>query len=278
MANPLQIGRSQLGRARRSGEHALRRADARRRPLPDFVIVGAQKAGTTSLHDYLCQHPSVSQPATKEVHFFDLAYGRGAGWYRAHFRPGRPGQISGESTPYYLFHPAVPGRLQETLPEAKLIVLLRDPVDRAFSHHNHERALGYEHLEFEAALAAEAERLAGEEERLLADPGYRSRAHQHFSYLARGNYAEQLERWFEHCGEERFLVLSAEDLFGDPAAVVAVAQEFLELPRQIPVDLSAKNARSYAPIPEPLRERLREHFAPANERLRALLGRDLGWD
>ena len=180
--------------------------------------------------------------------------------------------MTGEATPYYLFHPLAPARVAELLPEARLIVLLRDPIDRAFSHHNHERALGFEELDFEAALEAEAGRLLGEEERLLADPSYRSFSHQHHSYLSRGRYAAQLERWFECCGEERILVLSAEDLFTQPAAVVGEAQEFLGLPAQTPVDLSAKNARSYAPIPAATRDRLSRDFAADNERLRAAAG------
>jgi len=277
MATAAEIGRRQLGKARRSGEHVLRRASAAGRPLPDFLIVGAQKAGTTSLQAYLTQHTSVVAPVTKEVHYFDRSYERGTGWYRANFHRVEPGLLTGEATPYYLFHPAVPQRVAELLPEARLLVLLRDPIDRAFSHHNHERALGFEELSFEDALAAEAVRLEGEEERLLADPGYRSFAHQHHSYLSRGRYAGQLERWFECCGEERILVLSAEELFTQPAAVLHRAQEFLGLPAQTPTDLSARNARSYAPISAAVRDRLSLEFAADNERLSALLGRDLGW-
>lgn len=277
MGTAVEIGRRQIGRARRSGEHVLRRASAAGRPLPDFLIIGAQKAGTTSLHDYLCQHSAVAAPVTKEVHFFDNEFQRGSGWYRAHFRRGEQGALTGESTPYYLFHPLAARRAAEVVPEARLIVVLRDPIDRAFSHHNHELALGFEQLPFEAALEAEAERLRGEEERLIADPRYRSPSHQHHSYLCRGRYAGQLERWFERYGEERILVLGAEDLFARPGAVVREAQDFLGLPPQAPVDLTAKNARSYAPIPPRLRERLAAEFEDDNRRLYRVLGRDFGW-
>ena len=167
--------------------------------------------------------------------------------------------------------------MASTLPQCRLIVILRDPVDRAFSHHNHERALGFEDLSFEQAIEREPTRLAGEEERILEDPSYHSFAHQHHSYLARGRYAEQLERWLEHIPPERLLVLSAEDLFVEPVVVVAQAQDFLDLPRETPADLSAKNARAYTPIPERTRVSLSERFAADNQRLYELVGRDFGW-
>lgn len=271
-------GRRALGRARRGAGHTLRRASASRRQLPAFLILGAQKGGTTSLHEYLAEHPLISPPTTKEVHYFDHAYRRGAGWYRAHFRPpSRPGEISGESTPYYLFHPLVPELVARDLPDSKLIVILRNPIDRAFSHHNHERALGFEDLPFEQAIAREPDRLAGEEERILADPRYRSLSHQHHSYLSRSRYADQLERWFRHADRDRFLILSSEDLFGDPRAALAETHRFLGLEPNVPGDLTARNARSYAPIPDDLRGRLRREFEPHNRRLYELTGRDFGW-
>jgi hypothetical protein len=267
-----------LRSAARTTVTAVRRVNVSRRPLPDFLIVGAQKAGTTSLHQYLCAHPRVAPSLTKEVHYFDLGYDRGESWYRAHFDPPRRGdEVTGESSPYYLFHPLAPARAAADLPEARIIVLLRNPIDRAFSHHNHELSVGRETLPFEDALAREAERLAGEEERILADPRYLSAAHQRHSYLRRGFYAEQLERWFGRYDRDRFLVLSAEDLFAAPAEVVATTQRFLGLEPVVPDDLTPRNARSYDPLPAPTRARLRAEFAPRNERLYELVGRDFGW-
>jgi hypothetical protein len=256
----------------------VRRATAGRRPDPDFLIIGAQKAGTTSLHAYLAAHPEVSASTVKEVHYFDLSYHRGRAWYRAHFKPLRPGQtLAGETSPYYLYHPLVPGRVAADLPAAKLIAVLRDPVDRAFSHHNHEVTLGFEQLSFEAALECEGKRLAGERERLMADPRLNSFAHQHHSYLDRGRYAEQLENWYAVTDTDRVLVLSSEELFEEPAATLARAQEFLELEPHLPADLSARNGRSYSPLPPGLRTRLAEGFGASNEALFRLLDRDLGW-
>jgi hypothetical protein len=270
--------RALAGRARRYGAHTLRQLDGRRRPLPEFLIIGAQKAGTSSLHDHLCQHPMVTPPVTKEVHYFDHSFDRGDSWYRAHFAPRQGEELAGESTPYYLFHPAVPARAASLVPAAKLIVLLRDPVARAYSQHNHERTLGFETLDFEPALAAEAERLRGAGERLLAEPGYSSFSHQHHSYLARGLYAEQLERWFELYPRDQVLVIGAEELFADPVGVVLRCQRFLGLEEVAPVDVSAKNAREYVPIPAATEARLRAGFAGPNERLFELLGRRFEWD
>jgi hypothetical protein len=262
----------------RSGQIALRRLNASRRLEPSYLIIGAAKAGTTSLHDLLCEHPRVLPPTEKEIHYFDFHYGRGPGWYRAHFATkAGPEEIAGEATPYYLFHPAVPERVAADIPDARLIALLRDPIDRALSHHNHESASGYETLSFEEALDAEPGRLEGEEARILADPGYRSFPHQHHSYLARGRYAQQLGRWLEQVDREQILILSAEELFEEPARTLETAQRFLDLEPATPRDLRARNARSYSPMPEDLRDRLRAEFAEENKRVYELAGRDFGW-
>jgi len=243
---------------------------------PTFMIIGAQKAGTTSLHQYLGEHPDVGMPTTKEVHYFDFEAQRPLDWYRAHFPLRGSCSHTGEATPLYLFHPAVPARVRAALPDVRLIVLLRDPVERAYSHHNYEVALGFEELSFDEAVAREPERLAGEEQRILADPGYRSYAFQHYSYVSRGLYSGQLERWFEHFPREQFLVLAAERLFTDPAGTLHEVQRWLGLSEHTPAELTARNAGSYAPIDPALRSQLRERFAPDVSRLRDLV-EELPW-
>jgi hypothetical protein len=257
----------------------VRRPTARVRATPDFLIVGAQRSGTTSLYRYLTEHPAVTAPVRKEIQYFTLHNRRGDGWYRAHFPFEGRGRVTFEATPYYLFHPAAPVRAAQTVPSAKVIALLRDPVARAFSQWQHNASRGAERLGFEAALDAEAERLAGESERLVADPTYRSDPHRLWSYTARGEYADQLQRWFEHYPRQQVLVLRSEDLYERPGQTYARALQFLGL---APVELDAypryTRRASNARITDSARQRLTTHFRPHNERLAALLGEEVWWD
>jgi sulfotransferase family protein len=276
-------------RAIRTAAKAVGDVTADQRVLPDFLVVGAQRAGTTTLYHHLVQHPQIlGAVADKEVHHFDLRDAEGLRAYRAAFpRRGtvqraarRAGAriVVGEATPYYLFHPAVPARVRAALPDVRLVAVLRDPVSRAWSHHGHEVDLGYEDLPFEAALDREEERLAGEEQRLLADPRAESFAHQHFSYVARGRYIEQLERWWHAFPREQLLLLRSEDLHRDPAETLRSIERHLGVGAWSPPVWRTINAsaggRSMAPG---TRERLQATFAPWNERLRAATGIDWDW-
>jgi hypothetical protein len=256
---------------------------------PQFIIIGAQKAGTTSLYEYLVRHPGVASAKTKEVHFFDQHFFRGLGWYWNQF-PGvwsrltspyriKHGVITGEASPYYMPHPNAPRRIKQFVPHAKLIVLLRNPIDRAYSHYKLRARRGREHIgTFEEAIDAEAERLNGEWEKMIADEKYYSINHQRFSYLERGHYAEQLERWFALFSREQFLILKSEELFEDPPAVYGQVTEFLGLPLHQLQDFQKFNSATYTEMNPATRERLQKYFAPHNARLQELLGRDFGWD
>ena len=242
------------------------------RALPDAMIIGAMKCGTSSLHNYLAQHPGVIAPLRKEVHYFDLHYDEGELWYRANFaRSGEPG-LNLDSSPYYLAHPLAPQRAHALVPNARLIVLLRDPVRRAYSHYWHERDKQRETLPFEEAIAAEPTRLGDDEQRLARGEIRHSRAHQHFGYLARGRYAEQLERWWQVYPREQTLVLRFEDLAREPMSVLGRTLDFLGLPRVERVRLEARNVRKYPPMDPATSDRLRDYFAPHDARLQALLG------
>jgi hypothetical protein len=197
------------------------RVDTRSTMLPYFLILGAQRAGTSSLYKFLRQHPSLRLPRKKEIHFFDLYYTRGLRWYARQFPAFvfKRKKKTGEATPYYLFHPAVAERVADALPDVKLIALLRDPTARAYSHFQMSVFKGNETiLDFEAALAAEHERLQGETENLMADPDYFSFFYQKHSYYARGLYCQQLKHWMRFFQRSRLHVTQNELLFDDSQA------------------------------------------------------------
>jgi hypothetical protein len=260
----------------RGGYRAYGSATAGLRPLPDFLILGAQKAGTTALYAYLRWHPEITGPSFKEVSFFDRHYAKGERWYRAHM-PVRRRSLVGEASPSYLFHPLAPERVAGMLPGARLITLLRNPVDRAFSHYQHEVALGREPLSFEDAVDREDERMQGELERMLRDPSYFSLAWWNYTYIARGRYAEQLERWFAAFPREQLLVLFTEELSADTAATYRRVLDFLGVTARDLETYPRIFDRDYADMNPGTRARLHKEFENPNRRLASLLGRDLPW-
>ena len=260
----------------RGTRRAYGHATVAMRPLPNFLILGAQKAGTTALYAYLRWHPQVTGPSFKEVSFFDRHYARGERWYRAHF-PARRRPAVGEASPSYLFHPLAPERVAQLLPDARLVALLRNPVDRAFSHYQHEVALGREPLSFEQAIVREDERMRGELQHMLDDELYFSHAWWNYTYLARGRYAEQLERWFASFPREQLLVLLTDELAQDPGGAYGRVLDFLGVEvRELP-SYPRIFEREYDEMPAETRAQLDRSFQEPNRRLEALLGRDLPW-
>jgi len=264
--------------AARKALFAGRRATAPLRTLPDFLIIGAQRSGTTSLFNWLTSRPDVGRPFKKEVHYFDLNYHRGLGWYRSHFPIRRKGRISGESTPYLLLHPLAPDRAARDLPETRFVVVLREPVERAISAywHRRQRLAGRgEPIDesLEEALERESEAVDVLGERVAR--GEVSLEHMAYSFVRRGEYAPQLERWFAAVGRDRVLVLEAERLGADPAYAERVV-EWLGLPPRPadPFPVLNRAAREVPASPETV-ARLRDHFEPFNRRLFELLGEEL---
>ncbi|MBR8741260.1 sulfotransferase [Nocardiopsis sp. MG754419] len=256
------------------------------RALPDFLICGAQRSGTTSLFKSLSRHPAVTGPVLRKgVHYFDTGHHRGLDWYRSHFplrgglraRWGRPRTRVFESSPYYLFHPLAPERIARELPEGKVVVILRDPVERAYSAHAHETARGFETAPFARAIEWEEDRLAGEEERMIADPGHYSHSHQHHGYVARGHYVDQLVRMERHLGRERLHVVDYADLFDGTSRALEEIIRFLELPPAPMVPPGRHNARKRAMMPEPLRAELTSRFTDSDARLADWWGRTPSW-
>jgi len=257
------------------------------RPLPDFLVIGAQKAGTTALYAYLRWHPGIGGPSWKEVSFFDRHYPRGGAWYRGHFPNALRGWVAqrsngrrlvvGEASPSYLFHPLAPQRVHDVVPRVRLIALLRNPIDRAYSHYQHEVALGREPLPFDEALDVEAERMRGEVERMTADPSYFSHEWWDHTYLARGRYAEQLERWYAVFPRDQLLVVSSADLDERPGETYAEILAFVGAESHELGDYPRLFRREYSAMSAETRERLAAYYAEPNRWLYDLLGRDFGW-
>lgn len=285
-ADERQELRSWVQIGRRHWPGAVARLTARQRVLPTFLLAGAEKSGTTSLFAYLAANPGVLPAKVKEPRYFSREYHRGLLWYRSFF-PLSPVVAStrrrlgvepavGEGS-QILWHPHAPARAHVLNHAMRLIVLLRDPVDRAYSefqmkrHHN-------KGVSFEEAIELEEERTAGELERMESDPSYYSFAFERYAYLARGRYLEQLERWLRFFPREQLLVLVTDDLRADPAGTVATTLRFLGLPSRGSVRYDHQRVGDYRePLAPETRERLAQHFAEPNRRLYEFLGRDLGW-
>lgn len=169
-------------------EWLYRRASSRYRKLPDFLIIGAQKSGTSSLFHYLGQHPALRPAFRKEVHYFDGGLKNGESWYRSHFCLDSPGGHQAvkafEASPLYLFHPLAARRIHDRIPGMKLVVVLRNPVERAISQYFHSRRHGRESLPLMEALQQEDERLAA----AIRNENYEDESFIHHSYKRRGLY------------------------------------------------------------------------------------------
>lgn len=275
-----------------SARISVRRLTATQRPLPDVLVIGAQRSGTSSLYKYLGAHPQAFPSLRKEVEYFSTRFTEGEPWYRAHFplaarmaaRSRRLGKspISFEATPDYMLHPFAAARASELVPDARIIALLRNPIDRAISQYGHNRRLGQEPLTFEEALDQEDDRLAPEAEKIAADPAYQARPLRRYSYITRGRYAEQLERWQAWFPSSQMLIVRFEDLTAHPAQTLSSIESFLGIDDWHPAAFAnhsyGRAGRAGDEQADPgLRARLAEIFRSENERLADLLGYDLEW-
>ena len=252
-----------------------------RRPgmVPGFLVIGGKRCGSTSLTSWIFQHPDVAPCRTaKGTHYFDVHHHRGWQWYRGSFPPVGSGHLTGEGSPYYSFHPASLDWIAAELPDVKLLLVLREPAARAYSHYNYNVKRGFEDLPIEQALDAEPERLAGEEERLLADPEYPAWNFRHFGYLARGHYDDHVASVLARFPAEQLLVIKSEALFTEPATELARVWEYLGLRAVTLDDLAAhKQMRYEEPIPDSVRGRLVDYYAPRLQRLYDSPAVDFTW-
>ncbi|MBO9997408.1 MAG: tetratricopeptide repeat protein [Cyanobacteria bacterium SID2] len=236
---------------------------------PSFIILGAQKAGTSSLYVYLTRHPKVVSGLRKEVEFWSWKFRRGMDWYFAHFPPLPEGEgfISGEACPGYLDFYEAAERMQDVLPNVKLIVLLRNPVDRAVSHYYHWIRRHQEMLPFDRACKDKI--------RELQDAG--SAWNLPSNYIARGMYVEFLKHWFKIFSREQFLILDSEAFYRNPSQTLCEVHEFLGLEPQPLSNYKKYNAGSYSPVDAETRQYLRDFYEPYNRELEDLLGMSFHW-
>lgn len=259
---------------------------ASQRALPDYIVIGGQKCGTTSLHDYIKRHPNIVPPFKKDSSFFDANYFRGYPWYQAHFplqswmdqlRAKGERFVTGEVTTTYMFHPLAAERAAKHLTDVKFIALLRNPAIRAYSQYQHMKRTGREDLSFREAIEKEGERLNGILERVEKSDDEAHMIFRNFAYKARGRYAEQLGRWFKRFPRDRFLILKSEDLFSQPEQVCRQLYDFLGLPDFKLEKYENANPGRYSDADVKIIKELEEYFVPHNKELYELVDSNFGW-
>ncbi|KAA1421465.1 sulfotransferase domain-containing protein [Nocardioides humilatus] len=260
----------------------LRRTTVARRSVADVIVCGAQKSGTTYLANLMASQPGFYSPPIKEIHFFNLHWAKGADWYASHFQLRSSGALQVDASPSYMIHPAVPDRINEVCPEAKVVFVLRDPVSRAYSHYQHNKRAGWEPLEFPEALAAEDGRISADVGALEKDPNTLGVDYALYSYRTRGLYHRFLERFYDVLGADKILVLDSKKVFGGDAEEFALLGEFVGRPVPPEAGVGQRtNAGTYAPeagaTSDATRAELREYFAPHDAQLVALTGRRFSW-
>ena len=270
-------------------QNRFRTITSRMRGLPDFVIIGAQKSGTTSLYNFIIKHPTIAPASRKELHYFSGRYRFGEQWYRSNFptnlsrryfyKKTKQKLLSGEASPTYMFHPIAPDRMKDILPDIKLIAILRNPVDRAYSQYHHNIRRNDETLPFEKAIELEEERCAREKERLIRDSDFVATHYVKHSYLGRSIYVDQLENWFKHYNKRQFLILTTDNLRKDPQQTLDQVFDFLGLSPFKVENLMDYHVGNYKEkMNDDTRKFLVEYFKPHNERLSKLLQRRFDWD
>jgi len=260
---------------------------AGQRVLPDYLIIGGKRTGSTTLARNLhrCDDVLSLFPAREDIkgtYFFDVHFGRGPDWYRSHFPTGREVTkrradvdrpvVVGEASPYYLQHPHAAERAAALVPAAKIVCVVRDPIERAYSHYRERVRQRIETLDsFEAALDAEPERLAGAVERMVAEPDHVSLAHLNFGYVAQSIYAPAIARWLDAFGSKQVLLLRSEELFDRPGPVLHRVRRFLGLD-EVAIDQPVHyTAFPGAPLSAELRARLDDYFAEDRRQVDDLL-------
>lgn len=253
--------------------------------LPDFIIIGAQKSGTTSLHHYLSQHPDLVVPNKKEIHFFDGGintnvdnFNKGEAWYRSHFPLAQDlndNQKIFETSPLYIFNPLVPKRIFELVPKIKLIVILRNPTERAISHYFHVKRKGLESKSILEAFEAENDRLKP----VIDKQDYKSEVFIQNSYMSRGLYHVQIKRYLRYFTMDNILVINSESFFAEPHITLRQIFQFIGVDTEFMINnLKPHNVGSNKTEIDPKAYKyLENYFQPQNKLLYELIGQNYNW-
>lgn len=252
---------------------------ASQRKLPNFLCIGAQKSGSSTLYWWLYQHPKISMSFDKESKFLDRHYNKGEQWYRHQFPLASSKKLAGDNTPYYLFHPLVPERAYSLCPDAKVIMILRNPIDRALSQYQMECRKGREiHSSFEEAIEGELERISKAKSDLFADPLGYHHVFENTSYLSRGIYMDQIEQWLKYYRRDQMLILVSETFFNEPKRELEQVYDFLNIDQKLPTDFTTYNVFKYEDMNPKTKSELSDFFRPHNKRLEEFLDRKLDWN
>jgi lipopolysaccharide transport system ATP-binding protein len=243
------------------------------------MIIGVQKGGTTTLFHQLSQHPQIDNPAIKETHYFDLNYDQPVESYINQFKNRKKNTTTGEASPYYFFHPHVAARVHKYFPDVKLVLLLRNPAERAYSHYQMARRAGFETIEtFEEAISKEDERIGEWYEKMVNNERENYTEVQRLSYLSRGNYVKQLKTWLSYFKRENFLFIESEEYYSDPETELKKIHSFLGLDYVKPQDLTNQHKGSYElNIEAETAIQLDNYFKEVNKELPMLTGRKFSW-
>ena len=275
-----------------SFEKLYRKMTSRLRQLPDFIIIGAGRAGTTALYSYLIQHPLIAAALTDnnesvaDLHFFEYMISNNIQWYKSHFpilfsksNKHKNSFITGEYTSTYMYHPDVPKRIFNLLPKIKLIVILRNPIDKAYSTYQQQFRFGEYTTSFEDTINAEFRRIdLNKDFPELNSNNYDFENFVTQNIIRHGVYADYLETWLKIFDRKQILILNSDDLKKSTKETLRRVFNFLNVSNYDIKDTSQVNVGKYPPINKITRKKLIEFFKPHNQRLNKLLDTEFNWN
>jgi hypothetical protein len=246
------------------------------RPLPDFVVIGAQKSGTTTLYEWICVHKNVKKGIYKEVHYFERKkkyLERGKRWYKSQFPIKIGDKKTGEATPIYMFKKEVPRRIKETIPNTRLISILRKPTERAYSHYHHTKRTKGDERSFESAIEEEIRVIERSNKKEIFNIEY-----NYDNYVSRGYYYQQLKRWLKFFPMEQIKILKSEELFEKPDYIMKKVFSHIGLKKVNKNYENKYNQGKYKKrMKKSTKRRLERHYKEKNKRLYKLIGKEFGW-